>query len=104
VGRFTIEYIREMYAAMPTPPPTVLKLNEAAALARIAPSTLKHWVSDGRIRKSVKRGTPLLFLRDAFTAEFMGMEDSYARRRRSADHDCHGTTGDAITTKENRED
>ncbi|HEX8876120.1 MAG TPA: helix-turn-helix domain-containing protein [Phycisphaerales bacterium] len=105
MARFTIDYIREMYAAMPTPPPTVLTLGEAASLARVAPSTLKRWVAEGRIRTSVKRGKPIRFLRDAFTAEFMGMGDKYApRRRRSAAAESHRATGGSIVPNENLED
>jgi excisionase family DNA binding protein len=105
MARFTIDYIREMYAAMPNPPPTVLTLGEAASLARVSPSTIKRWVAEGRIRTSVKRGKPIRFLRDAFTAEFMGMGDSYARRRRrSAGTEHHGAAGGPITPNANLED
>lgn len=105
MARFTIDYIREMYAAMPNPPPTVLTLGEAASLARVSPSTIKRWVAEGRIRTSVKRGKPIRFLRDAFTAEFMGMGDSYApRRRRASGTDRHGATGGSNHGNDNSED
>jgi hypothetical protein len=49
----------------------IITLKEAAEIARVAPSTLKRWVSEGRFRKSAKRGKPLLFWRDRFVAEVM---------------------------------
>lgn len=49
----------------------ILSLKEAALLAKIAPSTLKRQVSEGRFTGSVKRGKPLLFWRDAFVAELL---------------------------------
>jgi hypothetical protein len=49
----------------------ILSLNEAAALAKIAPSTLKRLVSEGQYKESVKRGRPLRFFRDRFVKELM---------------------------------
>ena len=49
----------------------ILSLKEAAALSKLAPSTLKRLVSQGRFTSSVKRGKPLLFWRDKFVAELM---------------------------------
>jgi hypothetical protein len=49
----------------------ILDLKTAAALAKIAPSTLKRLVSEGRFADCVKRGKPLLFWRDAFVRELM---------------------------------
>jgi hypothetical protein len=49
----------------------IITLKEAAMIARVAPSTLKRWVSEGRFRRSAKRGKPLLFWRDRFVAEVM---------------------------------
>ncbi len=49
----------------------VLDLKAAAALAKLAPSTLKRLVSQGRFKDSVKRGKPLLFWRDFFVRELM---------------------------------
>ncbi len=72
MARLTQEFIRGMFAAMQTPPPMLLKLEEAAELMRISPSTLKHMVSDGRIRTSVRRGSPLVFVRDLLVQEWMG--------------------------------
>jgi hypothetical protein len=72
MARLTQEFVRGMFAAMQTPPPLLLKLDEAAELMRLSPSTLKHMVSDGRIRKSVRRGTPLVFVRDLLVQEWMG--------------------------------
>jgi hypothetical protein len=49
----------------------VLSLKEAALLAKIAPSTLKRHVSEGKFANSVKRGKPLRFWRDRFLVEVM---------------------------------
>jgi hypothetical protein len=49
----------------------ILNLKEAAELARIAPSTLKRLVSEGKYAESVKRGKPLRFWRDLFVKELM---------------------------------
>lgn len=51
--------------------PLVLTLEEAAAVARRAPGTLKRLVSEGKFPKSAKRGKPLLFWRDEFLVELM---------------------------------
>jgi len=56
--------------------PLVLTLEEAAAIARRAPGTLKRLVSEGRFPKSAKRGKPLLFWRDAFLIELMRDNDA----------------------------
>lgn len=55
--------------------PLILTLKEAAAVARRAPGTLKRLVSEGKFRKSAKRGKPLLFWRDAFLQEVMEDND-----------------------------
>ncbi len=81
MARLTADYVRAMFNAMAAPPPPVLTLDEAASLVRMAPDTLKHMVCDRRLRKSVKRGKPLLFLRDALVVEVMGLNDSLAPRR-----------------------
>lgn len=49
----------------------VLSLKQAAKLAHIASSTLKHKVSEGHFKDSVKRGKPLLFWRDKFVKELL---------------------------------
>ncbi len=49
----------------------ILDLKTAARLAKLAPSTLKRLVSEGRFANSVKRGKPLLFWRDLFVKELM---------------------------------
>ena len=49
----------------------ILDLKTAAALAKLAPSTLKRLVSEGRFQTCVKRGKPLLFWRDHFVRELM---------------------------------
>jgi hypothetical protein len=49
----------------------IITLKEAAGIARVAPTTLKRWVSEGRFSQSAKRGKPLLFWRDRFIAEVM---------------------------------
>lgn len=71
MARLTQDFIRGMFSAMQDPPQVLLTLDEAAALVRIAPDTLKHMVSDGRIRTSVKRGKPLVFVRDLLVQEWM---------------------------------
>ena len=73
MARLTADWIRAMFSAMQNPPPVLLTLDEAAALVRLAPDTLKHMVADGRIRTCVKRGKPLVFLRDRLVLEYMGM-------------------------------
>ena len=49
----------------------ILSLEEAAALAKLAPSTLKRLVSEDKFKDSVKRGRPLRFFRDRFVKELM---------------------------------
>jgi len=49
----------------------ILSLDEAAALAKLAPSTLKRLVSEDKFKDSVKRGRPLRFFRDRFVKELM---------------------------------
>jgi hypothetical protein len=71
MARLTQDFIRGMFSAMQDPPEVLLTLEEAAVLIRIAPDTLKHMVSDGRIRTSVKRGKPLVFVRDLLVQEWM---------------------------------
>ncbi len=71
MARLTLDLIRATFASLKEPPPIVLTLEEAAALMRIAPSTLKRWVSIGRVRKSVKSRKPIRFWRDTFMQEAM---------------------------------
>lgn len=71
MARLAQDFVRAMFSAMQNPPPVLLTLEEAAALIRVAPDTLKHMVSDGRIYKSVKRGKPLIFVRDLLVQEWM---------------------------------
>ena len=71
MARLTLDLIRSTFASMQPPPPAILTLEEAADLMRIAPSTLKRWVCEGRIRKSVKGGKPIRFFRDLFVQEAM---------------------------------
>jgi hypothetical protein len=71
MARLTLDLIRATFASLKEPPPIVLTLDEAAALMRIAPSTLKRWVSIGRVRKSVKSRKPIRFWRDTFMQEAM---------------------------------
>ena len=51
--------------------PPVMTLDEAAAAMRISPQTLRRYVSEGKFKKSVKRGWPVLFWRDTLISEFM---------------------------------
>jgi hypothetical protein len=71
MARLTLDLIRATFASLKEPTPIVLTLDEAAALMRIAPSTLKRWVSIGRVRKSVKSRKPIRFWRDTFMQEAM---------------------------------
>jgi hypothetical protein len=71
MNRLTLETIRASFAVMPNPPPPVLSLEQAATVICIAPGTLARYVSQGRIRRSVKRGKPLVFFRDLLVLEFM---------------------------------
>jgi len=49
--------------------PPVMGLQAASRLTGLAPSTLYHWVSTGKLRACVKRGRPLLFFRDRLVRE-----------------------------------
>lgn len=49
----------------------ILSLKEAAVLAKLAPSTLKRLISEGKYAGCVKRGRPLRFWRDRFIVELM---------------------------------
>lgn len=71
MARLTQDFIRGMFSAMQDPPQVLLTLEEAAALIRISPHTLKHMVCDRRIRTSVKPGKPLVFVRDLLVQEWM---------------------------------
>lgn len=51
--------------------PPIMTLEEAAQAMRISPQTLRRYVSEGKYKKSVKRGWPVLFWRDTLLAEFM---------------------------------
>ena len=51
--------------------PPVMTLEEAAEAMRISPQTLRRYVSEGKYKKSVKRGWPTLFWRDSLISEFM---------------------------------
>lgn len=51
--------------------PPVMTLEEAAEAMRISPQTLRRYVSEGKFKKSVKRGWPTLFWRDSLISEFM---------------------------------
>ncbi len=46
--------------------PPILKLVEAAELARRTPGTLKRQISEGKFADCVRRGKPLLVWRDRF--------------------------------------
>ena len=61
--------INEIQAAMEplaAQHPPILSVEQAAQLAGLAPSTLRRKVSEGRFKKSVKRGKPMRFWRDRF--------------------------------------
>ena len=64
--------------ASSTPPfyPAVLDLQQAAAIAHMAPATLKRKVSEGYFKKSVKRDKPLLFWREFFVQELMKLDET----------------------------
>jgi hypothetical protein len=63
--------LRSAFETPTNPYGPVLSLKEAATLSKLAPSTLKRLVSEGRFENSVKRGRPLLFWRDRFIQELM---------------------------------
>ena len=63
--------ISQAFSGADNPYGPILSLTEAAALAKLAPGTLKRLVSEGRFAQSVKRRKPLLFWRDRFVAELM---------------------------------
>jgi len=65
----TPEMIAEASVAAGWPP--VMNLQEAAEAMRISPQTLRRYVSEGKFKKSVKRGWPVLFWRDSLLSEFM---------------------------------
>ncbi len=72
---------REVQDALPPDTPAILTLAEAAALARLAPATLKRHVSEGRYRDCVIRGKPLRFWRDRFVQQVMKGETRSATTR-----------------------
>jgi predicted DNA-binding transcriptional regulator AlpA len=63
--------LRNAFETPVNPYGPVLSLKEAASLSKLAPSTLKRLVSEGKFENSVKRGKPLLFWRDRFVSELM---------------------------------
>lgn len=71
IGMATVtpEMVAEASVAAGWPP--VMNLQEAAEAMRISPQTLRRYVSEGKFKKSVKRGWPVLFWRDLLLSEFM---------------------------------
>ena len=71
IGMATVtpEMVAEASVAAGWPP--VMTLQEAAEAMRISPQTLRRYVSEGKYKKSVKRGWPVLFWRDSLLSEFM---------------------------------
>ncbi len=71
IGMATVtpEMVAEASVAAGWPP--VMTLHEAAEAMRISPQTLRRYVSEGKYKKSVKRGWPVLFWRDSLLSEFM---------------------------------
>ncbi len=63
--------IRRAFDPLADDYPPILNLDQAAALAGVAPSTLKRHVSEGRYKNCVSRGKPLRFWRDGFVQEAM---------------------------------
>lgn len=63
--------IRKAFEPISKDYPPVLSLDQAAAIAGVADSTLKRHVSEGRYKDSVARGKPLRFWRDKFVQEVM---------------------------------
>jgi hypothetical protein len=75
--------IEEIQAAFPEWErefPPILDLEQAATLARCAPSTLKGWFSQGRFPRCANRGKPLLIWRNRFVSELMSMDSRRPRR------------------------
>ena len=50
----------------------ILSLEQAAAIAGLAPATLKRQVCEGKYANCVKRGKPLRFITDRFIQELFG--------------------------------
>jgi len=50
----------------------ILSLEKAAAIAGLAPATLKRQVCEGAYANCVKRGKPLRFITDRFIQELFG--------------------------------
>lgn len=71
IGMATVtpEMVAEASVAAGWPP--VMTLHEAAEAMRISPQTLRRYVSEGKFKRSVKRGWPVLFWRDSLLSEFM---------------------------------
>ena len=63
--------------------PPILSLEQAAALAHLAPSTVKRLVSEGCFSHSARRGKPLVFWRDRFVVEAMELDRARQRNRNS---------------------
>jgi hypothetical protein len=62
--------VREAFA-VPAEVPPILSLDEAAALVKLGPQTLKRKVSERLYAKSVVRGKLLCFWRDRLVMEVM---------------------------------
>jgi len=63
--------IRKAFEPLSADYPPILSLKQAAALAGIAPSTLKRHVSEGLYKDCVSRRKPLRFWRDLFAQAVM---------------------------------
>lgn len=63
--------IRHSFEGLSDKYPPVLSLEQAAELAKLAPSTLKRKVSEGCFMTSVSPGKPLRFWRDRFVQDIM---------------------------------
>lgn len=51
--------------------PPVLTLEQAADLVQLEPQTLRAHLSEGKYKKSSRRGHPVRFWRDVFVIEYM---------------------------------
>jgi len=69
IGMATVTPEMVAEAALAAGLPPVMNFEEAAEA--ISPQTLRRYVSEGKFKKSVKRGWPTLFWRDSLISEFM---------------------------------
>jgi hypothetical protein len=65
--------LKDIRAAYADRYPPIITVKEASEISRLAVKTIQKKVSEGSFKDSVKRGKPLLFWRDRFVQEVMGV-------------------------------